>query len=159
RSLPELEKVQVVTFSRKAQFLLNDGQWIDYRGEATVKEITTALLAVDPVGDTNLYEAFEQAFRRKPDGLDTIYLFSDGLPTSGPGLTADQDRLPDSQRTELLARHIRSTLRNTWNPERSVNPAVKINAVGFFYESPEVGAFLWALTREHNGSFVGMSKP
>ena len=38
-------------------------------------------------------------------------------------------------------------------------PRVRINAVGFFYESPDVGAFLWALAREHDGSFVGMSKP
>ena len=36
---------------------------------------------------------------------------------------------------------------------------VRINAVGFFYESPDVGAFLWALARENEGSFVGMSKP
>jgi len=33
---------------------------------------------------------------------------------------------------------------------------VRINAVGFFFESPDVGAFLWALAREHRGSFVGL---
>ena len=33
---------------------------------------------------------------------------------------------------------------------------VRINAIGFFFESPDVGAFLWALAREHQGSFVGM---
>ena len=36
---------------------------------------------------------------------------------------------------------------------------VRINAVGFFFESPDVGAFLWALSRENDGSFVGMSRP
>jgi hypothetical protein len=36
---------------------------------------------------------------------------------------------------------------------------VRINAVGFFFDSPEVGAFLWALAREHDGGFVGMSRP
>jgi hypothetical protein len=36
---------------------------------------------------------------------------------------------------------------------------VRINSIGFFYESPEVGAFLWALSRENDGSFVGMSRP
>jgi hypothetical protein len=36
---------------------------------------------------------------------------------------------------------------------------VRVNAVGFYYESPDVGAFLWALTRENDGGFVGMSKP
>ena len=34
--------------------------------------------------------------------------------------------------------------------------AVRINAVGFFFESPDVGAFLWAMAREHRGSFVGL---
>ena len=38
-------------------------------------------------------------------------------------------------------------------------PRVRINTIGFFYESPDVGAFLWALARENEGSFVGMSKP
>jgi hypothetical protein len=36
---------------------------------------------------------------------------------------------------------------------------VKINTIGFFYESPDLGSFLWALARENDGSFVGMSKP
>ena len=36
---------------------------------------------------------------------------------------------------------------------------VRINALGFFFESPDVGAFLWALAREHDGSFVGLSRP
>ena len=155
RSIPELEKVQVITFSRKAQHVVGNGGWIDFRGESTVKEITGALAAVDPVGDTNLYDAFDLAFRLKDTGLDTVYLFSDGLPTSGPGLTPEQDKLPDTQRTELLARHIRRSLATTWNRA----PRAKINAIGFFYESPEVGAFLWALARENDGSFVGMSRP
>ena len=36
---------------------------------------------------------------------------------------------------------------------------VRINSIGFFYQSPNVGAFLWNLSRENDGSFVGMSKP
>ena len=38
-------------------------------------------------------------------------------------------------------------------------PRVRINTVGFFFDSPDVGAFLWAMAREHEGSFVGMSRP
>lgn len=59
--------------------------------------------------------------------------------------------------TEILSKHIRSTLGGSWNPKAATRE--RINAVGFFYESPEVGAFLWALARENDGSFVGMSKP
>ena len=69
---------------------------------------SSAGATVEPVGDTNLYEAFDLAFRLKPAGLDTIYLFSDGLPTSSPNLTAEQDKnLTDAQRTELLSRELR----------------------------------------------------
>jgi von Willebrand factor type A domain len=157
RSIPDLDQVQVVTFSRQAQYLFNTPDWLEYKGEATVAKISTALLAIDPVGDTNLFDALSLAFRLRPAGLDTIYLFSDGLPTSGPGMTADQDKLPEGQRTELLSKHIRRTLGTVWNPAGAGR--VRVNAVGFFYESPEVGAFLWSLARENDGSFVGMSRP
>jgi hypothetical protein len=50
-------------------------------------------------------------------------------------------------------------MKTRWNPDKVEFPKVKINTVGFFYESPDVGAFLWALARENNGNFVGMSKP
>ena len=77
-----------------------------------------------------------------PDTLQLNY--------ANPGLQA-------AQRTELLSRELRRALATGWNaPGR---PRVRINAVGFFYESPEVGAFLWALARENDGSFVGMSRP
>ena len=54
---------------------------------------------------------------------------------------------------------MRGTLRDDWNRHRGRVSRVRVNAVGFFYESPEVGAFLWALARENDGSFVGMSRP
>jgi hypothetical protein len=45
-------------------------------------------------------------------------------------------------------------------PDREIlNERVRLNCIGFFYESPDVGAFLWAMSRENDGSFVGMSKP
>jgi hypothetical protein len=158
RSLPELEAFQVVLFSRTARYLFGSGEWQRYAGDDSLKAVRDKLLAEDPVGDTNTYTAFDFAFRLKPQGLDTIYFFSDGLPTSGEGLPTDTKGLSDTQRIELLSKHIRQTLLNSWNPPNLVN-RVKINSIGFFFESPEVGAFLWALSRENNGSFVGMSKP
>ncbi|HEY8504910.1 MAG TPA: VWA domain-containing protein [Gemmataceae bacterium] len=162
RSLPELEQFQVILFSVKPQHLLGrEGQWIDYRGEETVQQVLRAMAAVQPGGDTNMYQGLEAAFAYRARGLDTIYFFSDGLPTIGPGLTEAQQRttLSESERSNLLARHVRATLQDTWNRELASLPRVRINSVGFFYESPEVGAFLWALSRENDGSFVGMSKP
>jgi predicted nucleic acid-binding Zn-ribbon protein len=161
RSLPELEKFQVVVFSEKASYLLGqEDRWIDYDPAASADRVTQALAQVRPEGGTNLYAALETAFRFRPAGLDTVYLVSDGLPNMGEGLTPEQNRtLNDSQREEALGRHLRKVLRTAWNRDLPGQNRVKINGVGFFYESPNVGAFLWALARENEGSFVGMSKP
>lgn len=158
RSLAELEQFQVILFSRDAKPLLGPG-WHAYRGEASVSEVRAALMKVNPDGDTNMYDALDLAFRLRPSGLDTVYLLSDGLPTSGPGLTPEQERtVSSSERSDRLSKHILRTLRTTWNHPVG-GTRVRINAVGFFFESPEVGAFLWALARDNDGSFVGMSKP
>ena len=164
RSVVGLEKYQVVIFSSSAKWLFGTGDWRDYEGEKSIDDVKKALAAVKPHDDTNLYAGLEKAFSlREQSGLDVIYLFSDGLPTSGPGLTlAEQTRRPPLTELELgekLGKHIRKTLSDTWNRPLAGKPRVKIHAVGFFFESPDVGAFLWALARENDGSFVGMSKP
>jgi hypothetical protein len=161
RSLPELEKFQVVLFSDRASFLLgNDDRWINYDPKTSPDRITEALAAIKPKGNTNMFAAFEAAFRFRGDGLDTIYLLSDGLPNIGEGLTLEQGRkLGEVERSGILSQYVLRTLRTAWNRPAVDRSRVRINAVGFFYESPDVGAFLWALARENDGSFVGMSKP
>jgi len=166
KSIPELELFQVVLFSRKADYLALPGSagtsWNVYRGEESIRELSAALKAVNPDGDTNLYDGMDLAFRLKPGGLDTIYLFSDGLPTSGPGLSAEQEKtIAAGERSDRLGKHLLRTLRTVWNPPNAARPEarVKINSIGFFFESPEVGAFLWSLSRDNNGSFVGMNQP
>ncbi len=160
RSLPDLEQYQVVVFSRTAKYLIGNGEWQTFKGAESVKDVTDKLTATEPAGDTNMYEALDLTFKLRATGLDTVYLFSDGLPTSGStGLTPDQEKqLTADQKIPLLARHVRGMLKDVWNREENAK-RVRLNAIGFFYESPEVGAFLWALARENDGSFVGMSKP
>ncbi|MGL6074586.1 MAG: VWA domain-containing protein [Fimbriiglobus sp.] len=158
RSLPELEQFQIIVFSREARSLMGPG-WQQYRGEASIREVSQALHGVNPDGDTNLYDALDLAFRLRPSGLDTLYLLSDGLPTSGPGINAEQERnITLTERSDKLSKHVLRTLKSAWNTPQN-GKKVRINAVGFFFESPEVGAFLWALARDNDGSFVGMSKP
>jgi hypothetical protein len=161
RSLPDLEKFQVIMFSGKVRYLLEAGDWIPYEKEKSIERVHRGISAVKPAEDTNLYAGLEEAFKYRAKGLDTIYFFSDGLPTSGPGMTAVQERTltDENQRSALLSRHIRRTLATTWNRAEPDRPRVRINSIGFFYESPDVGAFLWALSRENDGSFVGMSRP
>jgi von Willebrand factor type A domain len=160
KSLPDLEKYQVVLFSDQLVYPLgNEGRWLD-PDPKSIDRIQLATSAMKPKGNTNMYLAFEAAFRYRATGMDTIYLLSDGLPNVGEGLTADAAaRMGETQRSEILSRVVRSALRATWNAPQTNRPRVRINAVGFFYESPDVGAFLWALARENDGSFVGMSKP
>jgi von Willebrand factor type A domain len=163
RSMPELEKFQVIVFAEEARYLLagpgRDG-WFDYDAKTSPGRVTEALAKVKPAGGTNMYAALETAFRLRPEGLDTIYLLSDGLPNVGAGITADEGRrLSEAERNDRLGRYIRRALRQDWNRDRPGQPRVRVNAIGFFYESPEVGAFLWALSRENDGSFVGMSRP
>ena len=163
RSLPTLEQYQVIVFSSGANWVFGTGEWQAFTGEKSVEGVSAALLKVKPKDDTNVYAAMEKAFALRAAGLDTIYLFSDGLPTSGPGLTPAQERanppLSESELGAILGKHVRDTLVRTWNRPAVGQPRVKINSVGFYFDSPDVGAFLWSLSRDNDGSFVGMSKP
>lgn len=160
QSLPQLTKFQVIAFSDKTMFPLGaEGEWFDYSQES-IALVKAGLDKVKPLGGTNMSMAFEAAFRMRSKGLDTIYLFSDGLPNLGDGLPSSISKeIKDLEKSEYLSKYVRSTMKTRWNPTKVEFPKVKINTVGFFYESPDVGAFLWALARENNGNFVGMSKP
>ena len=160
RSLP-LEKYQVILFSSKVSYLLGaEGGWLDYDAKTSPTRVEEEMKKISPDGGTNMYDAFRACFTLRPKGLDTIYLLSDGLPNQGEGVPAEQARnLKETELSERLGKYIRTKLKNDWNPTVRDQDRVRINAVGFFYESPDVGAFLWALTRENEGSFVGMSKP
>lgn len=161
RSLPDLEKFQIILFSDKVLYPLGqEGRWIDYDPRTSVSRVTQELAAARPRGNTNMYIALEAAFRLRAEGLESIYFLSDGLPNIGPGLNPETStKLKETERAELLARHVRQVLHSDWNRPQPNRPRVRINTIGFFYESPDVGAFLWALSRENEGSFVGMSKP
>lgn len=160
KSLGDLDKYQIILFADQMVYPLgNEGKWLDPEPKS-MERIQSALSAMKPKGNTNMYLAFDTAFRYRSQGLDTIYLLSDGLPNIGEGLTVDAaSRISETQRSEILSRVVRSALKTNWNAPQQGRQRVKVNAVGFFYESPDVGAFLWALARENDGSFVGMSKP
>jgi hypothetical protein len=170
RSLPELEKFQVITFAETLKYPLGSpGKWLDFDPKQSPEQVLAALR--DPKitrveGGTNLFISLEQAFKFRAAGLDTVYLFSDGIPNEGPGVPKDQMEflIKTKQEVELgrrLGDHILKVLRTDWNPPRDgkTSTPVRINTIGFFYDSPDCGSFLWALARSNNGNFVGMSKP
>jgi hypothetical protein len=168
KSLPDLESYQLVIFSRAAKFPLGQGgQWLRYDSKNSPDLVERTLLADEnkPDGGTNMYAGLEAAFRmrtepadRKP--LDTVYLFSDGLPNQGTGVDPALARtLSETELGRRLGDYVRKTLNNEWNRPIPNMPKVHIHSIGFYYDSPDVGAFLWALSRDNEGSFVGMSKP
>jgi hypothetical protein len=161
RSLPDLERFQLIVFAEKVSYPLGqEGRWLVFDPKTSVDQTVNALAAIKPTGGTNMHDPMESAFRFREQGLDTIYLFSDGLPNLGPGLTRNEAAtLKEAEQADILARYIRNRLRQDWNRDIAGRPRVRINTVGFFFESPDVGAFLWALARENDGGFVGMSKP
>jgi hypothetical protein len=155
-SLNHAERFQLIVFSdRLLQPLGRPGDWLEYDPNRSPREVQEALLKIKPTGDTNLYLGFEAAFHYKAQGLDTIYLFSDGLPNTGPGLPNPPPR-DETAVANALGRHLRDRLNNQWNAGAS---KVRIHSIGFFYDSPNLGAFLWTLSRENGGSFVGMNRP
>jgi hypothetical protein len=161
RSMPDLEKYQVIVFAERPAFLFGDsGDWLDFDPRTSTDRVLKGLASIKPTGGTDMYAGLQTAFRLRAKGLDTIYLLSDGLPNLGEGLPVSSGRpLTDVERNDTLSKYIRKTLKSSWNRAGTGQPRVRINTIGFFYESPDVGAFLWALARENDGSFVGMSKP
>lgn len=159
-SLPDLRKYQVILFSDRVRYPLGSpGRWVDYHPKVSVPATVAAVKAIKPAGETDMAAAFEEAFRFRDDGLDTVYVLSDGLPNAGAGLPMSAAQLTQVQKTDHLSKYVRQRLKNVLNRPDSAGGRVRINTVGFFFESPDVGAFLWALAREHDGSFVGMSRP
>lgn len=158
QSLADMRQFQVILFSDRVRYPLgNDGKWFDYRSADDARVVVEHLKKIKPRGETNMHAAFEETFRFRDQGLDTVYVISDGLPNAGPvGVGAN---LTESQITEIHAKQIRTKLKSDWNRPVTGQNRVKINTIGFFFESPDVGAFLWALARENDGSFVGMSRP
>ncbi len=161
RSMPDVEKFQVIVFANAPSHLLgNEGRWIDYDPKTSADRVSKALAAIKPEGGTNMFAALDAAFRYRAQGLDTIYLLLDGPPNLGEPLRPEQvQTMSETERGEVLGKYIRRTLKANWNRPADGRPRVRVNAIGFFYESPDVGAFLWALARENDGSFVGMSTP
>jgi von Willebrand factor type A domain len=156
KSLPDVEKFQVIVFSDKNGYPMGKaGEWIDFDRARSPDAVLEALMKTKPEGNTQMYAAFETAFSYRNKGLDAIYLFSDGLPNIGPGLPPNPPTDEIAQGT-LLGNHLREAIKKQWN---TVTPKVHIHAIGFYYESPALGAFLWGMTRENGGNFVGMSKP
>ena len=157
RSIPTMRRFQVILFSDKTTHLFGQrDQWFSYDGAKTAKQVRDALLREKPDGGTNMHAGFEEAFRYRKTKLDTIYLFSDGLPTQGPGVPTYITKPSEAEKNLYMAKHVRDKLKTEWNAPNPTQPQVRINAVGFYFESPDVGAFLWALAREHKGNFVGL---
>lgn len=161
-SMTNLEHFQLITFSSKVDYPLHGaGQWLKFDRDYSALQAFEALMKIRPEGGTNLHLAFEEAFKyHTPElALDTIMLFSDGLPTESPDMTLQEQQLGNQDRERLLAPRLLKRIAQ-WNQPIGQPPrVVRIDAIGFYYDSPNLGNFLWSLVRENHGSFIGMSQP
>ena len=140
RSIKGLQFFQVILFSDRVRYPLGgNGVWLKYDPKATPQKTLAALRAIKPEGETNMHAVFSEAFRYREAKLDTIYVLSDGLPNAGDDLPAN---LSEAERTTILSKHLRAKLRNDWNRPIADQPRVRINSIGFFFESPDVARFL-----------------
>ena len=166
RSLPELKQYQVITVADTVRYpMKGEGEWLAFDPAKTPDEVYKNLVKIIPASGTNLYAGLEAAFKYSDKDLSAVYFFSDGLPNLGKGLTkGDLEEIEkasanptyqESLKGERLGLYLRNKIRGEWNKAKKV----RIEAVGFFYESPDLGSFLWALARENGGNFIGMSKP
>ncbi len=67
RSMPDLEKYQVIVFAEKPTFLFGDDGWQDYEAQSSPERVLRGLAAVKPKGGTNMYAALEAAFRLRAE--------------------------------------------------------------------------------------------
>ena len=159
RSIPDLESYQVVIFSA-VPTTSSRGGFLPYRGEETIRKVADALQG------RRAGRRHEPPRRPRPrlppphlgprHGLPLLGRPADERPRPHPRTGTRQNRRPPAfgNPRQTHPRHPQTRL----EPE-SPGRKIRINAVGFFYESPDVGAFLWSLARENDGSFVGMSRP
>lgn len=167
RSLPNLTHYQIIAFSDKSYYPLdpqlgNGIRWREYDEQRSVEDVIATMEKIEPAGYTVMLPAFETAFRYRTIGLDTIYLISDGIPQISEEEGLQQYRLKGVELSTFLSNRLRNRIKNDLNSRNLINnqgkPPVTIHTIGFFFDSPELGSFLWALARENGGNFVGMSR-
>ncbi len=127
QGLPTGVKANIVTFNSLIDAWKPALTILDPLSKPEAEQFVTAL---KPEGLTNLYGAMEEAF--KDPSLDTIYLLSDGAPTVGTYIEAD-----DVLRAVAGINQLRK---------------VKINAIGFHMQ-PHEQKFLERLAEENYGTF------
>ena len=124
KSIPTMKRFQVILFSDKTSYLFgNRDHWLKYEGPQSAKSTHEALCKVKVEGGTNMHDGFEEAFRYRKIKLDTIYLFSDGLPNIGHGVPSRIVRPTETQNNLHMAKFVRDKLKSDWNALDAKSPA------------------------------------
>jgi hypothetical protein len=132
-----LEECVLITFSdRPSAFPFEEGRMLNLsneQGENNRQKLLEVLRNVQPMGLTDTLGALQMAYQY--DGLDTIILFTDGLPTVGGDFNELTQKIYD-----LCGLH----------------PNVPINVIGLGdYFDKELSTFLIRLADKTGGRFIG----
>jgi hypothetical protein len=101
-ALPATHEVNLITFERKAHSLWRELRPLDQGNREQFLEVSAKI----PFGrDTNTFDAIEMAFG--DEAVDTIYLLTDGQPTSGAIVDVDDiiDAVQRMNRTRQIVIH------------------------------------------------------
>jgi hypothetical protein len=107
---------------------------------------------------------------RAPAAVAELFAALPALPAANPWGTAwlahradaaaraSEDHESNQERSKRVCAEVRTAVER-WNAPDDQRKRVRIESIGFFYQTPELGSFLWTLARDNGGHFVGMSKP
>ena len=77
---PNSANVQIASFGERTDF--HTTGWVSAQDSAQLARVKNSMTALVPEGSTNLESAMDAAIKT---GADSIYIITDGLPTSAPG--------------------------------------------------------------------------
>lgn len=146
--LPPESRYQVYAFNTDTRAVLDgtQGQWLEVRDAAKLRNLMDRLKTVVPEGGTNLEKAFASAGLLKP-APDNIYLITDGLPTMGSG-GGRGTTVSAKQRLKIFA-----------EATRALPSGVAVNVILTPLEGdPDAASAYWRLAQRTRGSFMSPAR-
>ena len=143
--LPISSQFKFITFNEEPYELGTNSKWIYKSESAALKDIKNSLLKIVPEKGTNLMRPFELIL---DDGVDSVYVVTDGLPTQGKGRRCENDNLISGECRRLI-------FFDSINLLKKNNNRIKINFILLPIEGDIMAPyFLSDIAKSSNGCFI-----
>ena len=146
--VPVQSKMQIATFNKDAQLIVDDGDWHDATDGPTLEESVESLRKSPPAHGTNLSRLFQIISKMDPIP-DNLFLITDGFPTmDDSNASKRRTNVDGTQRQRLFQRALQ---------ELPAGITVNVILLPFEGDPWAAGAF-WALAHNTGGTFMTPSK-